>query len=103
MVSEWDLKEHSSSSGRTYLAKVNLVKDDLVGMCDAPEARNECEHSDYCQSQLVIPFILDRLFGLLLHLSQVLIVVVCRLVDKLGGASLLCSWPPLLQGGRWWA
>ena len=88
---------------RTYLAKVHLVKDDLVGMCNAPEARNESECSNYHQRNLVLPVILDYLLGLLLYLSQVLIINVHRLLKKWSGALLLRGWAPLLEGGRRWA
>lgn len=39
----------------SYLAKVHLVKDDLVGMADTPESCDECQYGDDCQRDLVVP------------------------------------------------
>jgi hypothetical protein len=46
----------------SYLAKVHLIEDHLVGMADSPEARDECQDRDHSQSKLVVPF---SLYGLL--------------------------------------
>lgn len=40
-VSDWTL--WAGTNGMMYLSKVNLVKDDLVGMADAKESGEESE------------------------------------------------------------
>lgn len=41
----------------TYLAKVDFVKDDLVGMADAPEPGDEGQSGHYSKRNLVLPLI----------------------------------------------
>jgi hypothetical protein len=45
-----------------YLAKVYFIEHHLVGMADAPEARDESQDCDHSQSKLVVPFSLYCLF-----------------------------------------
>jgi len=39
-----------------YLAKMNLVEDDLIGMADSPEPCDKRQNRDYDQSEPIIPF-----------------------------------------------
>lgn len=41
--------------GNAYLAKVNLIKDDLIGMSNAPEPCNKRQNRYHAQRKLVIP------------------------------------------------
>lgn len=52
--------------GFPYLAKVNLVEDDLVGVGDAPESRHEAEDGEDRDCDPVVPFgaLLSRLVRL---------------------------------------
>jgi hypothetical protein len=40
-----------------YLSKMDLIKDDLVGMADAKESSDEGKGGDDGQGQLIVPFI----------------------------------------------
>lgn len=48
----------------TCLAKVHLVKDDLVRVSNAPEARHKGEHRQHCHGHLVVPLATGRRCGL---------------------------------------
>ena len=40
----------------TYLSKVNLVEDDLIGIIDPPEAGYESQQSQNGNGQPIVPF-----------------------------------------------
>lgn len=44
----------------TYLSKVNLIEDDLIGMADSPESSEEGEGGDGSKTKLVITLSPDR-------------------------------------------
>jgi len=79
--------------GKTYLSKVDLIEDDLIGMPNAPESRYECKGCYHYQSDFVVPFGTDTR-GWLLQVQEAIYTAVpgwrgCRrcLLD-IGPASL---------------
>jgi hypothetical protein len=80
---------------RAYLAKVDFIKDDLVGVCDGIEAGCESEEGDDSKSELVVPVIRGGLLGLTLELSKVFAGLVNSTIDLLFGDG---RWP--LLGAR---
>jgi hypothetical protein len=53
----------------TYLAKVDFIEDDLLGMTDAPEPCQECQGRDNDEADLEVP-LGRRLGGLLVRLDK---------------------------------
>lgn len=49
-----DLQQHRG--GQAHLSKMDLVKDDLIGMSDTPESCDEGRGRDQCKDDLVIAF-----------------------------------------------
>jgi hypothetical protein len=80
----------------SYLAKVDFIKDDLVGVCDGVEAGCESEEGHDSKSELVVPIIRGSLLGLGLQLRE----VVARLVDCTIDLFLCASRWPLLGARR---
>lgn len=84
-VSDW-CHGRVSCSG-LYLAKVDFIKDDLVGVGDGVEASCESEEGDDGESELVVPVVRCRLLGLVLQLVEVFGCLVGSNIDLLFGAS----------------
>ena len=80
-----------------YLAKVDFIKDDLVGVCDGVEAGCKGEEGDDGECELVVPVIRGRLLGLVLQLREVFAGLVGSSIDLLFGHSR----GPLLGARRW--
>jgi hypothetical protein len=82
----------------TYLAKVYLIKDDLIGMSDTPEPGYECKHRHDRDGQLVIPLIaLLRGLVWLCLLQDICDLLYNLLRERLG---VWCCWALLVLGGR---
>lgn len=71
----------------SYLAEVDLIEDNLVGVCNGVEAGCESEDGDDKKSQLVVPVIGGCLLGLGLQLCKVFAGLIYSTVDLLFGAS----------------
>ena len=69
-----------------YLAKVDFIKDDLVGVGNGVEAGCESEDGDDSESELVVPVIGCRLLGLGLQLVEIFAGLVGSDIDLLFGA-----------------
>jgi len=75
----------------SYLAKVHLIEDHLVGMADSPEARDERQYRDHAQSELVVPFSLYSLLRCALELGDRIVGDVGCLCCVCVGCAALCS------------
>lgn len=74
-------------SSFVYLAKVDLIKDDLVGVSDGVEAGCEGEEGDDGESELVVPVIGRSLLCLAPQLREVFTGLVDSAIDLLFGAT----------------
>ncbi len=83
-----------------YLAKVDLIKDDLIGMPNAPESRNEGQSRYNAQRKLVVPFRADDLgqLGVFHYGFQIAVLDLCR--RRWGFLVLLPRSLPDLGGGH---
>jgi hypothetical protein len=80
---------------QSYLAKVDFIKHNLVGVCDGVETCCESEERDDSQSKLVVPIVRGGLLGLALQLREVVAGLVDSTIDLFLGAG---RWP--LLGAR---
>lgn len=93
-----------SAECEAYLAKVNLVKDDLVGVADAPEARDETENGHDGQGNPVVPFAARLLLGSsrldeLVEFNFIVGTSVGRLSARRGGGDVSLAQGALRRSG----